>query len=94
MTGTEQENAVMTDTDFETTADFVEVATAAGRVRGRWRPTTGGRGNPRSAAFLGIPFAEAPTGALRFQAPVPKAPWEEYAMRSSSPPRPSAATPV
>lgn len=76
MTGNEQENAVMTDTDFETTADFVEVATAAGRVRGRWRPTTGGRGNPRSAAFLGIPFAEAPTGALRFQAPVPKAPWE------------------
>ncbi len=76
MTGNEQENAVMTDTDFETTADFVEVATAAGRVRGRWRPTTGGRGNPRSAAFLGIPFAEAPIGALRFQAPVPKAPWE------------------
>lgn len=68
----ERENAVMTDTD----TDFVEVDTAAGRVRGRWRPTTGGRGNPRSAAFLGIPFAEAPIGALRFQAPVPKAPWE------------------
>ncbi|WP_194765596.1 carboxylesterase/lipase family protein [Microbacterium sp. UFMG61] len=56
--------------------DFVEVQTAAGRVRGRWRPTTGGRGAPRSAAFLGIPFAEPPTGDLRFQAPVPKAPWE------------------
>ncbi|MDF2506955.1 MAG: carboxylesterase [Microbacterium sp.] len=66
----------MTDTDFETTADFVEVDTAAGRVRGRWRPTTGGRGDPRSAAFLGIPFAEAPIGERRFQAPVPKAPWE------------------
>ena len=66
----------MTDTDFETTADLVEVTTTAGRVRGRWRPTTGGRGNPRSAAFLGIPFAEAPVGELRFQAPVPKAPWE------------------
>lgn len=71
MLSNEQENAVMTDTD----TDFVEVATAAGRVRGRWRPTTGGRGNPRSAAFLGIPFAEPPVGALRFQAPVPKAPW-------------------
>ncbi|WP_334152247.1 carboxylesterase/lipase family protein [Microbacterium sp.] len=62
----------MTDTD----TDFVEVDTAAGRVRGRWRPTTGGRGNPRSAAFLGIPFAEAPIGPLRFQAPVPKRPWD------------------
>lgn len=56
--------------------DLVEVQTAAGRVRGRWRPTTGGRGAPRSAAFLGIPFAEPPTGDLRFRAPVPKAPWE------------------
>ncbi|MEV7799958.1 carboxylesterase family protein [Microbacterium foliorum] len=56
--------------------EYVEVQTAAGRVRGRWRPTTGGRGAPRSAAFLGIPFAEAPIGDLRFQAPMPKAPWD------------------
>ncbi len=62
--------------EASTATDFVEVLTSAGRVRGRWRPTVGGRGNPRSAAFLGIPFAEAPIGERRFQAPVPKAPWE------------------
>ncbi|MFJ4175403.1 carboxylesterase/lipase family protein [Microbacterium sp. NPDC089696] len=57
-------------------SEFVEVDTAAGRVRGRWRPTTGGPDAPRSAAFLGIPFAEPPVGDLRFAAPVPHAPWE------------------
>ena len=64
----------------ETAADHPEVQTSAGRVRGRWRDTTapgsGPRGNLRSAAFLGIPFAEAPVGELRFAAPVPKAPWQ------------------
>lgn len=39
-----------------------------GQVRGVWREA--------SAAFLGIPFAEAPVGPLRFEAPVPAASWE------------------
>ncbi|MEV7694659.1 carboxylesterase family protein [Microbacterium sp. NPDC089189] len=45
------------------------VVTSAGAVRGVARPG--------SAAFLGIPYARAPIGPLRFAAPVPPEPWTE-----------------
>lgn len=56
--------------------EYVEVETKAGKVRGKWRDTTGEGNRKKSAAFLGIPFAEPPVGDLRFEAPKPKAPWE------------------
>lgn len=54
--------------------EYVEVETGAGRVRGRWRGPVGTAG--RSAAFLGIPFAQPPVGALRFAAPEPVPAWQ------------------
>ncbi|MDT0181767.1 carboxylesterase family protein [Microbacterium sp. ARD31] len=48
------------------------VRTSSGEVRGRWRPDASAGS---SAAFLGIPFAQAPVGDLRFAAPVPPPPW-------------------
>ncbi|MBN9182557.1 MAG: carboxylesterase family protein, partial [Microbacterium sp.] len=62
----------MADSDRPADEDetrYVEVDTRAGRVRGAWRPVPGS--DVRSAAFLGIPFAQPPVGDLRFAAPVP-----------------------
>lgn len=62
-------------------ADVV-IPTPSGRVRGRWEtvgsPSSRAHGRPSAqvAAFRGIPYAEAPTGARRFRAPVPRAPWD------------------
>ncbi|KAJ1521718.1 hypothetical protein ONE63_003360 [Megalurothrips usitatus] len=52
-----------------------EVSVAGGRVRGRWSQTeSSGRA---VAAFEGIPYAQAPIGELRFQAPQPAKPWTD-----------------
>ncbi len=54
---------------------YVEVQTRAGRVRGLWRDVAGS--SVRSASFLGIPFAQAPVGELRFAAPRAVEPWPD-----------------
>ncbi|WP_424937270.1 MULTISPECIES: carboxylesterase/lipase family protein [Bacteria] len=51
------------------------VQTALGPVRGLWRGVPGDA--DASAAFLGIPFAQAPVDERRFLAPVRPEPWTE-----------------
>ncbi|XPP26190.1 MAG: carboxylesterase/lipase family protein [Leucobacter sp.] len=52
--------------------EYCSVRTRQGKLRGKWRRSDSGE----SAAFLGIPFAQAPVGSLRFAAPVPVEPWD------------------
>ncbi|GAA1884582.1 carboxylesterase family protein [Paeniglutamicibacter psychrophenolicus] len=49
------------------------IDTPLGSLRGANRPLADGR---FATSFLGIPFAQAPVGDLRFAAPVPVGPWE------------------
>ena len=64
-----------------------------GPVRGVWRRIVSAPGArlrarfERSAAFYGIPYAEAPVGRRRFMAPVPRARWGEE--RSAALPGPT-----
>ena len=63
----------------------VELAQAQGRVRG---VVVGG-----VARFLGIPFAEPPTGDRRYEPPRPAAPWHTTLECSSQPPMAPQFTP-
>lgn len=52
--------------------DAPVVRTRAGEVRGLWRVLADGT---RSAAFLGVPYAQPPVGDLRFAPPQPVRAW-------------------
>ncbi|XP_065271829.1 acetylcholinesterase-like [Emys orbicularis] len=51
--------------------DGTVVLTTSGPIRGKRLPA----GSNTVTAFLGIPYAEPPVGALRFQKPLPHQPW-------------------
>ncbi|WP_353828436.1 carboxylesterase/lipase family protein [Agromyces sp. SYSU T0242] len=72
-------------------ARTVDVDTRAGTVRGVWRGEPGT--STGSAAFLGIPFAEAPVGERRFAAPVPVASWDGVRDATAHGPTPQRGDP-
>uniref|UniRef100_A0A8C8RLW8 Carboxylesterase type B domain-containing protein n=1 Tax=Pelusios castaneus TaxID=367368 RepID=A0A8C8RLW8_9SAUR len=51
--------------------DGTVVLTTSGPIQGKHLPV----GSETVTAFLGIPYAEPPVGALRFQKPLPHQPW-------------------
>ncbi|XP_054833288.1 cholinesterase-like [Eublepharis macularius] len=53
------------------TEDDTIVVTRSGSVRGKYLPA----GSRTVTAYLGIPYAEPPSGKLRFQKPVPRKSW-------------------
>ena len=57
-------------------SDAPTVTFEQGSARGVWRKTGAAGPFPRSAAFLGLPFAESPVGSRRFAAPVPAGGWD------------------
>lgn len=83
MRSVERVHGGLRDADASGARDATDlvIATPSGRVRGRWEtvgsPTSRAhvRRTVQVGAFRGIPYAEAPTGARRFQAPVPAQPW-------------------
>ena len=50
------------------------IETKSGKVSGVFKKSYSGKDY---MAYLGIPFAESPTGNLRFKAPVPKKVWTD-----------------
>uniref|UniRef100_A0A8C3TAK9 Carboxylic ester hydrolase n=1 Tax=Chelydra serpentina TaxID=8475 RepID=A0A8C3TAK9_CHESE len=59
--------------------DGTVVLTTSGPIRGKRLPV----GSDTVTAFLGIPYAEPPVGALRFQKPLPHQPWSHVLEASS-----------
>ena len=58
--------------DLNSLEEDLVVDTDAGRVYGRYRASSGGS---RVVEYLGVPYADLPTGPRRFLPPLPPRPW-------------------